>query len=213
MTAIREALVPLLEKLVPKRAVQSIVTTLPRQSDAVVGTLDIIATRELVAQIEVGLRTFGGRLGTGDHELLRKGITGGRAPNASTKTVTIASDHDVLVAQRTAMAMVKGFFGGTDCVRLTTVVSELSRNMYMYAGGGELKLSLAEENGKVMLEVLANDTGPGIPHLEVVLSGGYVSKTGLGRGILGAKRIFDQFEIKSTPGVGTRVRGVKWAKA
>ena len=53
-------------------------------------------------------------------------------------------------------------------------------------------------SGKKRIVVRAIDRGPGIPNLEEVLSGRYRSKTGLGRGLLGTKRLADRFDITST---------------
>ncbi len=109
--------------------------------------------------------------------------------------------------------MLRGFFGGTDCVRLTTVISELARNIYMYAANGDIDLSVADEGRRVRLEVIATDRGPGIANVDEVLSGNYMSKTGLGKGLLGAKRIFDEFHIETAPSRGTTVRGMKRSRA
>jgi signal transduction histidine kinase/CheY-like chemotaxis protein len=48
------------------------------------------------------------------------------------------------------------------------------------------------------------DTGRGIPHLDDVLSGRYVSPTGMGRGIAGSRRLVDGFEI-ATGSEGTTI--------
>ncbi len=45
-----------------------------------------------------------------------------------------------------------------------------------------------------------SDRGPGIDDLPAVLDGSYRSETGLGRGITGARRLMDGFEVQSRPG-------------
>lgn len=87
--------------------------------------------------------------------------------------------------------------------KVATIVSELSRNMVLYADGGLLEVG---PNGAVntRLVVQATDHGPGIPNLPEIMSGRYRSKTGLGRGLLGTKRLADRFDI-STGNSGTRI--------
>jgi serine/threonine-protein kinase RsbT len=86
--------------------------------------------------------------------------------------------------------------------RVATIVSELARNMVLYAGGGQLDIvpSLSERR----IRVRAEDRGPGIPNLLEVMSGRYKSRTGMGRGLLGTKRLADKFDIE-TNSKGTRI--------
>src|SRR3954469_15760824 len=89
--------------------------------------------------------------------------------------------------------------------RVATAVSELARNARRYAGGGEGRISCG--TGGLAIEVI--DEGPGIPNLDEVLGGSYVSGTGLGRGLVGVRLMMDEFEIAAPAGRGTRVRIVK----
>jgi len=88
--------------------------------------------------------------------------------------------------------------------RLATAVSEVCRNAVEYAGGGwaELEVDTGAESALIVRVV---DRGPGIPHLQSVLGGTYRSSSGLGVGLLGARRLSDRFRIESTPGQGTVV--------
>ena len=45
----------------------------------------------------------------------------------------------------------------------------------------------------------------GIADLPTILDGQYRSQSGMGLGLLGARRLMDRFEIASKPGQGTRV--------
>lgn len=195
--------------MLPRPAVRSILSTLPQSANGQVGTLDILNTRELLQYVEVGLRTFGARPTGTDIDQLRRTVTGGDTPKAVEHVMRVVGDHDVLAVQRVTQALLKGFFGSTDCVRITTVVSEIARNIYMYAKSGDMKLSMTDEGKRVRLDVLAVDRGPGIANLEEILEGRYVSKSGLGKGLLGAKRIFDELSIDTGPEKGTTVRAVK----
>ncbi len=85
--------------------------------------------------------------------------------------------------------------------RVATAVSELARNARRYAGGGEVRIRCATD--RLQIDVI--DEGPGIPNLEEVLSGAYVSSTGMGRGLVGVRLMMDEFEISAPAGRGTRV--------
>ncbi len=81
--------------------------------------------------------------------------------------------------------------------KLVTVVSELARNMVIYAGGGALTIRKTED-GRRSVFIAARDHGPGIANLDEILAGRYRSRTGLGLGILGTKRLADRFTIASS---------------
>lgn len=87
--------------------------------------------------------------------------------------------------------------------RVTTIVSELARNIILYAQRGMVEI-IPIKNKEMRVLIRATDQGPGIPNLERVLSGSYKSKTGLGRGLLGSKLLADKFEV-STGSSGTQV--------
>ncbi len=89
-------------------------------------------------------------------------------------------------------------------VRLATAVSEIARNAVEYAGGGWVQFELVTD-GESLLVVRIEDHGPGIPHLDQVLAGQYQSPTGLGVGLMGARRLTERFAIQSTAGQGTSV--------
>lgn len=81
--------------------------------------------------------------------------------------------------------------------KVATIVSELARNMVLYANGGQVEI-VPTNSGSKRIVVRAVDRGPGIPNLDEIMSGKYRSKTGLGRGLLGTKRLADRFDISST---------------
>lgn len=86
--------------------------------------------------------------------------------------------------------------------KVATIVSELARNMVLYANGGEVEI-VPVHSGKRII-VRATDRGPGIPNMDEIFSGNYKSKTGLGRGLLGTKRLAERFDISSSI-TGTQV--------
>src|SRR3984957_8429328 len=92
-------------------------------------------------------------------------------------------------------------------IRLATAASELARNAFRYASNGAVEFLVGDGVPQVFL-ISVSDSGPGIPNLSQILDGHYVSKTGLGRGLIGTKRLMDQFEITSSPS-GTLVKAGK----
>lgn len=100
--------------------------------------------------------------------------------------------------------------GIVEQTRITTAVSELFRNMYNYANGGDVIIEKGAIQGRTALIITCVDQGPGIEDLEMAMSDGYTSGMGMGYGLPGAKRLVDNFEIHSLPNIGTTVRVMKW---
>jgi signal transduction histidine kinase len=93
--------------------------------------------------------------------------------------------------------------GAQDQTRIATAVSEIARNAFQYAHGGKVVFELASEPRRLQISI--RDRGPGIAQLAEVLDGRYRSPTGLGLGLLGARRLSDRFTVRSAPGEGTVV--------
>jgi serine/threonine-protein kinase RsbT len=125
-------------------------------------------------------------------------------PGAEPCQIKILSENDIGVVRNEARRICEEVGAGSYTVqKVTTIVSELARNIISYANSGTLGIVPITGQGKRII-LRAADTGPGIPNLELVLSGKYRSKTGLGRGLLGTKRLADHFEV-STGATGTLV--------
>ncbi|PYS87972.1 MAG: hypothetical protein DMF64_21725 [Acidobacteria bacterium] len=104
-------------------------------------------------------------------------------------------------------------FDATTQIKITTAVSELTRNICEYAESGAITLALVERaDGAVGLQLTARDDGPGMDEqaLDAIMHGSYQSASGLGVGLSGTRRLMDEFELDSAPGAGTRVTVVKW---
>jgi serine/threonine-protein kinase RsbT len=128
--------------------------------------------------------------------------------------VPIRSDADVVTARQEARAMGSGLgFSSTDLTLLATAISEIARNITTYAGEGEVALRVLNDGARVGIEVVATDEGPGIDDVELAMQDGFTTGNGLGLGLPGTRRLVDEFELKTAPGDGTRVRLVKWTRA
>lgn len=123
----------------------------------------------------------------------------------------IVTEHDIVKVRQLVRHHAKDArMGIVEQTRITTAVSELFRNMYNYAGGGEVLIERGNIDGKDALIVTCSDQGPGIEDLEMAMSDGYTSGMGMGYGLPGTKRLVDRFEIQSEKDKGTIVRVMKW---
>ena len=103
-------------------------------------------------------------------------------------------------------------FDSTTQIKITTAVSEVTRNIYEYAESGAIALALAERDPDVGLQITARDDGPGIDEatLRSILRGSYQSASGLGVGLSGTRKLMDEFDIQTSKDEGTRVTIIKW---
>ncbi len=125
--------------------------------------------------------------------------------------IPIRADTDVLAARQKGRALgLQAGFSSIDITLLATAISELARNILLYAHEGEIELRLLNEGGRRGIMVIARDQGPGIVDIERALQDGFSTSGGLGLGLPGVKRLMDTFELKSTYGAGTVVTAVKW---
>lgn len=121
-------------------------------------------------------------------------------------TVPIENEGDVVTVRQRAhrVADLLGF-DRQDQTRIATAVSELARNAFGYAGGGRAEFVLDSSSNPQRFVVRICDQGPGIPNLQTILDGQYRSSSGMGLGLIGARRLMDTFDIESKPGAGTTV--------
>jgi serine/threonine-protein kinase RsbT len=95
---------------------------------------------------------------------------------------------------------------------IATAISEVARNIVVYANHGEIVLSTADEGGRVGIQVIAVDSGPGIDNKDLALRDGFSTKNSLGLGLPGARRLMDDFALESEVGRGTTVTMKKWKR-
>ncbi|MCG6188270.1 anti-sigma regulatory factor [Maribellus maritimus] len=123
----------------------------------------------------------------------------------------IVDEHDIVKVRSIVRQHAKDFrMGIVEQTRITTAISELLRNMYNYANGGDVVIESGDIEEHNALIITCIDKGPGIENVELAMSDGYTSGMGMGYGLPGAKRLVDKFEIYSEPQKGTTVRIMKW---
>jgi signal transduction histidine kinase/CheY-like chemotaxis protein len=121
-------------------------------------------------------------------------------------TVPIENEGDVVTVRQRARRLAELLgFERQDQTRIATAVSELARNAFGYAGGGRAEFFIHPNASPQIFSVRISDKGPGIANLESILDGQYRSQSGMGLGIVGARRLMDHFRIDTEPGKGTLV--------
>lgn len=132
---------------------------------------------------------------------------------ADEASVPISSDADIVAARQKGRALAAQMgFGSTDLTLIATAISELARNIVLYARRGEIVLKPAEDGQRRGISVMARDEGPGITDIPQALQSGYSTSGSLGLGLPGVRRLMDEFEIVSEVGKGTTVTVKKWKR-
>jgi serine/threonine-protein kinase RsbT len=129
-------------------------------------------------------------------------------------TMRIGSEGDIVAARKVVrnLAVALGF-GVTDVTRIVTAASELTRNVFRYAGSGLMHWRRIDTGKSVGIELIFEDKGPGIPDVSKAMETGYTTGGGLGMGLPGARKLMDEMEIQSEVGKGTRVAVKKWRRS
>lgn len=131
-------------------------------------------------------------------------------------SVKIVNEWDIVAARQLGRKISKDIgFGTVDQARITTAISELARNIFLYAGRGEISIKKVTESRKSGLRIVAKDEGPGIIDIRKVMQDGYTTSGGLGAGLPGVKRLMDSFDIESTVEgecTGTTITVLKWVR-
>ena len=132
---------------------------------------------------------------------------------ATEARVVVETDRDIVSArqQGRVMAAQLGFSPGTATL-IATAISELARNILLYASRGEVTMRTIENNGSKGLTVEARDEGPGIPQPQRALEDGFSTSGRLGLGLPGVKRLMDEFRLETGPGRGTVIVVHKWVR-
>ncbi|RUP07912.1 ATP-binding protein [Hyphomicrobium sp.] len=122
-------------------------------------------------------------------------------------TMDINREADVVAVRQRARRIAELIgFEKQDQTRVATAVSEIARNAFEYAKRGKVTFRLDVKRDSPQFFVIAvKDDGPGIGDTETILEGRYESRHGMGVGILGAKRLVEDFRIESKLGHGTLV--------
>ncbi|HAM81505.1 anti-sigma regulatory factor [Ornithinibacillus bavariensis] len=131
----------------------------------------------------------------------------------SQSCVTILKEWDIVAARQMGREIAKNIgFGTVDQARITTAISELARNIYLYAGEGKISFNIVQSLDTKGISIKAEDKGPGIKDLSQVMEDGFSTSGGLGAGLPGVRRLMDDFDIISEVNKGTTIVTVKWLR-
>jgi serine/threonine-protein kinase RsbT len=128
-------------------------------------------------------------------------------------SVPIEHEGDIVTARQKGrqLAAASGL-STTEQTLIATAISEVARNIVVYARRGEVVLAPLESEGRRGILVVARDEGPGIADPDLAMRDGYSSSNSLGMGLPGAKRLMDEFELSTAVGKGTTIRMKKWVR-
>jgi len=124
--------------------------------------------------------------------------------------IIAASADVVLVRNAVRVAADRMGFRHLDVTKLVTAASEIARNTLVYGGGGTADVECLQIEPRPGVRVVFEDRGPGIADIQLALREGYTTGGGMGLGLSGAKKLVDEFEIRSVVEQGTRVTLTKW---
>jgi serine/threonine-protein kinase RsbT len=132
---------------------------------------------------------------------------------AATIRVPIDGELDIVTARHAGreLAATAGF-SSSDQTLIATAISEVARNIIVYARHGEVLVGRIEHDGLVGIQVIACDRGPGIENVELVLRDRASTKPSLGLGLAGTRRLMDDFTLQSELGHGTTITMRKWRR-
>lgn len=131
----------------------------------------------------------------------------------SAERFAIRGESDIALVRRRVREVAQELgFDAFATAAITTAASELARNVWAHARGGEATVERVVDGGRRGVRLELRDRGPGIPDLPRVMVGGFSTARSLGLGLSGSRRLVDEFHIESAPGQGTLVRVTKWAR-
>lgn len=127
--------------------------------------------------------------------------------------VPIDREVDIVAARQKGRELAaRSGLSQTDQTLIATAISQVARNIVVYAQHGEVLLATIEQQGRRGVLVVARDEGPGIPDPELAMRDGYSTARSLGMGLPGARRLMDEFELASVLGKRTTVTMKKWVR-
>ena len=123
----------------------------------------------------------------------------------------LLGERDIIMSRQMVRKLTQQIkFTLVDQTKMITAASELSRNTVVYGGGGEMRWEILTQGIKTGLRLWFEDKGPGIADVDLALTDGWTSGTGMGVGLSGSKRLVNEFEIRTAVGEGTCVTVTRW---
>ena len=132
-------------------------------------------------------------------------------PLVKTEELPLNIEQDVVLARQAVRRLTQELkFSLVEQTKMVTAASELARNTVIYGGGGKMLCEIHSLGLRMGLTLIFEDQGPGIANLELAMTDGWTSGSGMGMGLSGAKRLVNDFVITTEPGKGTRIAITRW---
>ncbi len=123
----------------------------------------------------------------------------------------LLGERDIVMCRQTVRKLTQQLkFSLVDQTKMITAASELSRNTVVYGGGGEMRWEIVQEGLRTGLRLAFEDKGPGIPNIDLALTDGRTSGTGMGVGLSGSRRLVNDFDLRTAVGEGTCITIARW---
>ena len=123
----------------------------------------------------------------------------------------LQAEHDIVMCRQMVRKLtLQVKFSLVDQTKMITAASELSRNTVVYGRGGEMRWEIVQQGIRTGLRLAFEDHGPGIPDVELALTDGWTSGSGMGVGLSGSRRLVNDFDLRTTVGEGTCVTVTRW---
>lgn len=133
------------------------------------------------------------------------------ADDDTSGSMPLHDERDVVLSRQTVRRLAADLkFSLVDQTKLITAASELARNAIVYGRGGDMRWEILTNGLRKGLRLHFEDSGPGIPDIQLAMTDGWTSGAGLGMGLSGSKRLVHEFDIDSRLGEGTRVSITRW---
>jgi len=128
-----------------------------------------------------------------------------------TGSMPLQGERDIVMCRQMVRKLTQQVkFSLVDQTKMITAASELSRNTVVYGGGGQMRWEIVQEGIRTGLRLAFEDKGPGIPNVELALTDGWTSGSGMGVGLSGSRRLVNDFDLRTEVGVGTCVTVARW---
>ena len=123
----------------------------------------------------------------------------------------LRNEQDIVMSRQMVRKLTQQLgFSLVDQTKMITAASELSRNAVVYGLGGDMRWTVVTQHVRTGLRLAFEDHGPGIPDVDLALTDGWTSGSGLGVGLSGSKRLVNEFDLRTAPGEGTCVTITRW---
>jgi serine/threonine-protein kinase RsbT len=123
----------------------------------------------------------------------------------------LQAERDIVMCRQMVRKLTQQLrFSLVDQTKMITAASELSRNTVVYGGGGEMRWEILQQGIRTGLRLAFEDQGPGIPDVDLALTDGWTSGSGMGVGLSGSRRLVNEFDLRTAVGEGTCVTVTRW---